>query len=735
MPEAPRAPRPPRRPEPGTGPADRFRAPAAPTIQKDTADHLRLAIRLTAARPELGPLCAGVRFASDPALDLPFRVTAGDRILLHPGSLAHPVAATITLRHTLERALWRRLGGPDPAPAGHARALLAARVAARYGALLPAGARAEGLAALPDWLGQAYRLLAGEAPDWQRLPAELLRLDGAAAGAAPGAGERELREQLLPLAAPSEDLLVSGGGSRLRLDPCSGRSSYGCSARPEPEQIEFASSTAATISVPAYRAVEAVRQQLIEAGLAGRLPAALGQTIADVRRAILAAGGVEDLPGIEVVLTPSGTDGEYAALHLARRRAAERLVNIVMAPEETGRGLRDAARGLHFTPETPAGATVAQGASLAGLEPAAITLETIEIRTPDGTPRRPSAVDAEVKARALRAVARGARCLVHLLEVSKSGLGAPSLPALRELCRRHPERIEVLVDACQLRGGPASLRNHLEAGWMVLITGSKFAMGPPFAGALLVPARLAEQVPGLDPLPAGYGQYFARPEWPDRWPALTAALPAAPNLGLLLRWRAALFELESLRAIPEAVRQKIVGQLGDAIRQAIEGSPRLVPVPAPVTGAGEPLPTIFSFTVLRANAGGRERPMELDATRQLWRWLQEDVSDRLPAWTPEAERRLAARVCRVGQPIRLGSLDGVAIGALRICIGARQIIEAALDPSLGKSVEQRLQRQIGRATMVLEKLDLIARHFDRLQASIGTGDPVAAVGDTDSTTA
>jgi hypothetical protein len=292
-----------------------------------------------------------------------------------------------------------------------------------------------------------------------------------------------------------------------------------------------------------------------------------------------------------------------------------------------------------------------------------------------------------------------------------------------------------VVDACQLRGGPAALRSYLEAGWMVLITGSKFAMGPAFAGALLVPARLAEQVQGLDPLPAGYGQYFARPEWPAGWQALTAALPAAPNLGLLLRWRAALFELESLRPIPEALRQRIVGQLGDAIRQAIEGSPRLVPVPAPVAGAGEPLPTIFSFTVLQTNAGGRERPIDLDATRQLWRWLQEDVSDRLPAWTPEAERRLAARVCRVGQPIRLGSLDGVAIGALRVCIGARQIIEAALDPALGKSVEQRLQRQIGRATMVLEKLDLIARHFDRLQASIATGDPVPAVGNTDSTTA
>ncbi len=716
------APRPPRRPDPATGHEERFRAPAAPTVEKGTADHLRLAIRLTAARPELCPLCAGVRFAVDPALGLPFSVTQADRIVIRPDALAHPVGAAILLRHALELSLWQRLGGPEPGPGQRrARACLVARVAARYSALLPTRERADGLAALPDWLARAYQMLAADEPDWQGLPGELLRLDGAAADAGPVAIDVELTERLGALAAPSEDLLLSGGGSRLRLDASSGRSPYGCSALPEPESLEFASSTATTISAPAYRAVEAIRQELIQAGLAHRLPHALEQTIADIRRGVLAAAGVEDLPGVEVVLSPSGTDAEYAALHLAHRRRAERLVNIVIAPEETGRGLRDAARGLHFGAETPTGAAVGQGAPLAGLEPASIALETIEIRAPDGTPRRPSAVDAEVKARALRAVARGARCLVHLLEVSKSGLGAPTLEAIRELTARHGERIDVVVDACQMRQGPASLRSYLEAGWMVLVTGSKFAMGPAFAGALLVPARLAEQVPGFDPLPAGYGQYFARPEWPDAWQPLIAALPAQPNLGLLLRWRAALFEIQAYRAVPEALRVQIVERLGDAIRQAIDAAPRLEPAAAPPPNGADPPATIFSFKILQPDATGQARPMDVDAAREVWRWLQEDLSDRLPVGVPEAERRLAARICRVGQPIRLGSFAGVAIGALRLCIGARQVVEAAFDPALGKTAEQRLKRQIGQARMVLEKIELIARHFDHLKAPADAG--------------
>ncbi len=708
-----------RPPDPATGPGELFRGPAAAAVEKGTADHLRLAIRLTTARPELRPLCTGVRFAVDPALETPFCAAPGERIILHPDSIAHPLGAALILRHALELALWQRLSRPELLNAQRlARARLVGRVAARYGAILPAGARAEALAALPGWLARAHEMLALPEPDWARLPAELLRLDGGAAGAEPGPAIDELMGQMQALAAPSEHLLLSGGGSRLRLDAQSGRNPYGCGALPEPDSLEFASSTASTVSAPAYGAVEALRQELIGAGLAGRLPDALARLVGETKRGILEAAGVEGLAGSEVVLTPSGTDGEYAALHLARRRASERLVNLVIAPHETGRGLRDAARGLHFASDTPAGEAVVQGAPLAGLQPAAITLETVEIRAPDGRPRPPSAVDAEVKAQALRAVARGARCLVHLLEVSKSGLGAPSLRAVRDLSARDGERIDVVVDACQWRQGPASLRTYLEAGWMVLLTGSKFTMGPPFSGALLVPQRLAEQVPGFDPLPAGYGQYFARPEWPDAWQALTAALPAQPNLGLVLRWRAALFDMQAYRAVPEALRGRIVERLASAIRETIDASPRLEPVAGLASTAGDPPPTIFPFRILQSDATGRRRPMDDDTGRQVWRWLREDLSDRLPAGAPMAERQLAARVCRVGQPIRLGSFADAPVGALRICIGARQVAEVAFDPALGKTAKQRLERQIGRARMVLEKVDLIARHFAHLNAAV-----------------
>jgi hypothetical protein len=140
-------------------------------------------------------------------------------------------------------------------------------------------------------------------------------------------------------------------------------------------------------------------------------------------------------------------------------------------------------------------------------------------------------------------------------------------------------------------------------------------------------------------------------------------------------------------------------------RGALAASPWLEP---DEQAARDELPTIFPFRVLRS-AG---ESLAVEATRQVWRWLREDISERLPAAAPKAERRLGALACQVGQPIAIG-----AAGALRICIGAHLVAAVAFDPALGKTVALRLERQIGRARLVLDKAALIARYFDALVAS------------------
>ena len=122
---------------------------------------------------------------------------------------------------------------------------------------------------------------------------------------------------------------------------------------------------------------------------------------------------------------------------------------------------------------------------------------------------------------------------------------APGFEAVQRLHERFGARLDVVVDACQMRVAPERVRACLEAGWMVLLTGSKFFGGPAFAGALLVPAGVAARAPELAPLPPGLAGYFTRPEWPGAWQRIAADLPERANLGLVLRWQAALWEMRA----------------------------------------------------------------------------------------------------------------------------------------------------------------------------------------------
>ncbi len=257
-------------------PHDLFRAPAIGRVGKTVPDSLRLAISLTCRRPELGPLSTAVRFSINSALDVPFRVTEGERVVLHPASLVNREVTALLLRHALELALWQRLGdaeGPRGQPL--AVALLVGRAGALYGHLMTAREQGNWRVALPAWLAAAYDTLAADdaltggrisSPELRSALRNLLRLDGD--GAAEDsiepidAATLNLIARLQELASPSEHLLIRGGGSRLALDPKTGLNTYGCAVGPRPGCFAFASSTASTISATAYRAVEELRQAL-----------------------------------------------------------------------------------------------------------------------------------------------------------------------------------------------------------------------------------------------------------------------------------------------------------------------------------------------------------------------------------------------------------------------------------------------------------------------------------------
>lgn len=499
------------------------------------------------------------------------------------------------------------------------------------------------------------------------------------------------------------DLLTAGGDSRLRVDSASGLNAYGCSPTPRPWAITFASTTATSISEYAYAAADSCRRRVVDA--ADGAAAAWRRESAAVKQAILDHYGLDARAAI--VLTPSGTDGELCALAVHRLgRADAPTTNLLIAPEETGTGVALAAAGRHFADITAHGIPVAKGTQVAGLGDR-VTVASVAIRSPDGAVRPLAAIDDAVAQIAGQAVGAGRRVLLHILDLSKTGLLAPSRACVEQLQRRHGAAIDVLVDACQARLSAASLQAYLAAGCMVLITGSKFFTGPPFAGALLLPPAVAARLGHGARLPAGLAAYASRLEWPD---SVADDLPIAVNHGVLLRWVAALAEMQAFAAVPPALCRHVIESFGRAIVASIAANPDLmlhaVPRPARADDGWDALPTVWSFSV-RARDGSL---LDLAALRGLYRGLNRDLSAEIAG----ADRALAARCCHIGQPVALAPADGSAIGALRLAAGARLVSGVLDDAALGPDPAARLAREIADALLALDKISLMLRHRDRL---------------------
>lgn len=484
------------------------------------------------------------------------------------------------------------------------------------------------------------------------------------------------RPEALP---PIAQLLVDGGDARIALvgEGVQSTNRYGLPPLPDPGLFSFGSSTAEVVSPRGLAAAEALLGRLALGS--EPLPLASEREWERVRAELTELLGVR--PGVEVVFAASGTDLHLIAGRLATGCGPRR--GLILHPEaaETGSGVPAALAGLHFSDRTPLGGAARLGAPVSGHgdAPGSRDAETIVVplRDPRGAVRPGDEVDGELVERASLAARAGRRVLVVLTDVSKTGLLSPvaAVAALRE---RFPDRLEVLVDACQMRLSPATLSAYLELGFAVAITGSKFVGGPSFCGALLLPphSRLAGRTLGY-----GLASYSARGEWPRRF-AARGGLPvgARPNLGLMLRWEAALAELRAFLALaPEAVEAFLVG-FAATVADEVARQPALWPLAAPppvraLPGAApgwDRHPTIFPFALGRATGGAA---LCAEETARVHRQLR--------AGEGGAER------FHLGQPVPCNAPDGSPRSALRLCSSARLCVEADAAGDGGEAIFER----------------------------------------------
>ena len=503
---------------------------------------------------------------------------------------------------------------------------------------------------------------------------------------------RAMLEAAAPAAAalPSlETLLVSGGDARLSVDPISGLNAYGCRPAPRPEAIDFASSTASSISAHAWLRAERVRQE-IESGGSAYCESAQAAARAELARLL----GLDREASI--VYAPSGTDAALLALAVARMiGGGEPLVSIIAAADETGRGMRNACLGRHFDERTSRGLGVASGEIIAGFA----DVRGIPVPVHDAAGMRPQeATDQEVLVAIERAVAAGRRVVLYAMDHSKLGAACPSGPCLEHIATTFGAAVQIVIDACQTRIGRRSLLRHLARGRMVLITGSKFFAGPPLSGAMLLPPALAARIADVREVPPGVRHYSRAGDWPSGLARVRAALDPAPNVGQLLRWSAALEEMAAFYAVPPPHRADALLGFAAAVPRTMAAFEEFSLLPDATThdrlDTEFSVRTIFPFTVRTAD--GLLSP---EACGKLYRALNCDVRPMLPPLMG-AERGIAARPCHIGQPVAVGDPRAPA-GALRVSASARLVHE---DTGLAERLEQ-----------VFAKLRLLLRHRDSIE--------------------
>ena len=501
------------------------------------------------------------------------------------------------------------------------------------------------------------------------------------------------------LCKPLPFLLTGGGDARLLLDRTTGANVYGCRAVPREQALAFSSSTATSISERAYRRVENARHELVRQSIATDPLEAFDAQIERMRNKLIACLDLSDTE-TDIVFSPSGTDSQLHALLLSGHLMGGPIASVVVGADQTGSGTTHTARGRHFSHCTAQGKTVTKGASIAGASQEFASIP-VSLFAEDGARRSERGIDNAVIAAVDEQIALGRKVILQTMDSSKLGWRAPSDACLREIRARWPHDVQIVVDACQMRIGRPRLREYLERGYIVLLTGSKFFTGPAFSGASLWPQSLNARIAAADAAPDGLADYATSFDLPPRWHRMRAALPSMPNYGQWLRWEAALEEMRAYYALSQTYRSTALKRLGDAVSGAIAASPVLELLPAQGHGDGfdEDLPaTIFAFFVKRDGVR-----LDLDAMTRIYRALNRDLA--LPSGG--AERELAATPCHIGQPVALAAGT-----ILRIAVGAR-LVSDAWSPD-DETTDANLRAIADQATTIVKKIELILdAHLER----------------------
>lgn len=491
-----------------------------------------------------------------------------------------------------------------------------------------------------------------------------------------------------------ERLITSGSDNRL-LPDADGLNPYGCSPLPR-SAIAFGSCTS---SSPSSRGVEQARGLLHRLQQAESVEEEAELVCREHRRRLAELLAIPR--NVEIALTPSGTDAELLALTLAAGDCNRPVVNIVVGPTEVGSGTPRAAAGLHYDSLVPCGDHVTPGTPVSQELADRVTLQTVDIRDSFGNMLDEVTIDNLVTQTVANA-ASDAHVILHLVAHSKTGVHAPSLECVQRITRHMGRDVTVVIDAAQGRVSRRGLAEVLDAGHLVIFTGSKFYGGPPFSGALFVPPQWQPRQPEQDVLPAGFEQYFTASEMPETWTGMRQQLAGWHNFGGMLRWSAALAEMDAYYQVSSESRLAVLRAFEEMVPPVIGDSRfiELLPVFPPVQDDSETRLLESKTTVFAFRISVDDRWLTRSELKTLHRELNTDAS----ADSADLAESTLSRRFHLGQPVPFQ--DGSA--ALRVALGGELIVRIATDESLGATLTQRIEWMRCQLTYLRGKIELLA---------------------------
>ncbi|CAF1191924.1 unnamed protein product [Adineta ricciae] len=379
-------------------------------------------------------------------------------------------------------------------------------------------------------------------------------------------------------------LLSSGGDERLLIDSSTGLNMYGCPLGPTnpTSSIYLSSSTATPISTGAFIHLTEMMNNLNKINDDNTMDTKMEE----LRQELLDYFGLASAD-VDIVFVPSGTDATLQSVFLAKLclpRSTTILTNLVLAADEAAGRVINAASGCHFNTKNIRGEDINKGTPIACLH---------------GSNGNTSIQCVDLSYEKCRDEAFIEQCVnelihgnedihifLHAIDTSKLGNRTPSNDCIDRIEKKYTkDLLTVLIDACQFRISPWRVREHIIRDRFITLTGSKFLTGPPFSGAILVPARFRTQIQNAPVdryMSSELAAYSAISDWPRSWRnvrecvAKYSSVVWQSNVGHFLRLTAAVFELRRYLSIPLEWREQFIVAAGAEIRAVFATFPDLL---------------------------------------------------------------------------------------------------------------------------------------------------------------